>query len=143
MKRIIFVCLLTTIMTSTGLVWNSGSGGATLSVAIAAESEAGGSLGVDQLMKNVDKYRGSIIIEGVVSAVSPREHMLSLIDTQEFKKCAVVTCATLTLPVRWAGSMPSVKDQVRVNGEIKENKGKLIFEAKTLEGAAPQSGGSK
>ena len=123
------------------LVCNSRSGEVTSSVAFPAESETGGILGVDQLMKNVDKYRGSIRVEGVVSAVSAKEHMLSLIDVQEFKKCAVVTCATLTLPVRWAGSMPSIKDQVRAEGEIKENKGKLIFEAKTIEGAVSQSGG--
>ncbi len=136
MKRIIFVYLLMTIMTSTGLVWNIGSGGA--AVAIAAESETGATVGVDQLMKQIDKYRGSVSIEGVVSAVSPKDQMLSLIDTQEFKRCRVTTCATLTLPVRWAGAMPSIKDQVRVEGEIKENRGKLVFEAKTLQGAALQ-----
>lgn len=103
--------------------------GSTSSV-VFAESETGGTVGVDQLMKNVDKYRGSISVEGVVSAVSPKDHMISLIDTQEYKKCAVVTCATLTLPVRWSGTMPSVKDQVHAKGEIKENKGKLILEAK-------------
>ncbi len=114
-----------------------------MSEIFAAEPETGGTVGVDQLMNNVDKYRGTITIEGVVSAVSPKDRVLSLIDTQEFKKCAVVTCAKLTLPVRWSGTMPSVKEQVRVEGEVKESRGKLIFEAKTLQGAASQSGGSK
>ncbi len=139
MIRFILVVILTFIIP----VGNAGRTGVALPPVYAAESEMGATVGVDQLMKNVDKHRGSINVEGVVSAVSPKDHMLSLIDTQEFKKCAVVTCATLTLPVRWLGTMPSIKDQVRIEGEIKENRGKLIFEAKTLQGAASQTGGSK
>lgn len=142
MKRFILVLLLTLIFPMV-LICNGGRNEGVLSAAFAAESGTGKTVGVDQLMKNVEKYRGSISVEGVVSAVSAREHMLSLIDTQEFKKCRVTTCATLTLPVRWAGAMPSIKDQVRVEGEIKEHKGKLVFEAKTLQVAASEPGGSK
>ncbi len=142
MKRFVFFVLFT-ITISLALAYNLGRTGVALPPAYAAESETGATVGVDQLMKNVDKHRGSINVEGVVSAVSSKDHMLSLIDTQEFNKCAVVTCATLTLPVRWSGTMPSIKDQVRIEGEIKENRGKLFFEAKTLQGAASQSGGSK
>ncbi len=142
MKHFVLFVLLT-ITISVVLACNVGRNGFTSPPAYAAESGPGGTVGVDQLMKNVDKHRGSVSVEGVVSAVSPRDHTISLIDTQEFKKCAVVTCATLTLPVRWSGTMPSVKNQVRIEGEIKENKGKLIFQAKTLEGADSQSGGSK
>ncbi len=137
MNRFIYYFLFALTVSIT-LTCNAERNGLALSSALAAEPETGGTVGVDQLMKNVDKYRGSISVEGVVSAVSPRDHMLSLIDAQEFKRCRVTTCATLTLPVRWAGTMPSVKDQVRVEGEIKENRGKLVFEAKTLQGAALQ-----
>lgn len=142
MKRFIFVCLLTLIVPIM-LICHRGSDEFILPAAFASESGTDGTLGVDQLMKNVDQYHSSVRVEGVVSAVSPAQHLLSLIDKQEFSKCAVVTCAALTLPVRWAGSMPSVKDEVRVEGKIKENKGKLIFEAKGLEVAAPRSGGSR
>jgi len=142
MKHLTF-CSLLTVMVATVLMCNGWSKGVVLLSAFAAESTTGGTLGVDQLMKNANKYNGSIRVEGVVSAVSRADHMLSLIDKEEFKKCGVVTCATLTLPVRWAGSMPSVRDEVFVQGEVKENSGKLFFDASKLEAAVPQPGHSR
>lgn len=100
MKRFILVVLCTLIVPM-ALICDAGLNEPPLSSAFAAGSETTGSFGVDQLMNNVDKYGGPISVEGVVSAVSPGDQMLSLIDTQEFKRCAVVTCAKLTLPVRW------------------------------------------
>lgn len=134
----LFVLILLFFVFTTSLLCKDGNGGVLISPAFASESETGRIVGVDQLMKNVDEFRGSIRVEGVVSAVSRTDHTLSLIDKQEFKKCGIVTCASLTLPVRWAGSMPSVKDEVLVQGEVKQNRGKLIFEARELEATASQ-----
>ncbi len=99
--------------------------------AVAAQS--GIVLGVDELMKNVDRYRGTVLLQGVVSAVSPEQQALSLIDTREFQACGVITCAPLTLPVRWTGPMPSPRDLVRLEGEVQQVSGKLIFNARALE----------
>jgi hypothetical protein len=90
-------------------------------------------LGVDNFMKNVDRYRGKVSLEGTVSAVDPDQQAISLIDSGEFQACGVTTCAQLTLPVQWRGPMPAVRDLVRLEGQAREVKGKLMFVADKLE----------
>jgi len=90
-------------------------------------------LGVQEFMKNVDRYQGKVRLEGVVSAVSPADQALSLIDRQEFKDCGVLTCAPLSLPVKWQGPLPLVRDVVQLDGEVRESGGKLFFEAQSLQ----------
>ncbi len=90
-------------------------------------------LGVDDFMKNVDRYRGKVSLEGVVSAVAPEQQAISLIDRGEFQACGVTTCAQLTLPVQWRGPAPSMGDLVRIEGQAQEVKGKLLFVADKLE----------
>jgi hypothetical protein len=89
--------------------------------------------GVDDFMKNVDRYRGKVSLEGVVSAVAPEQQAVSLIDAKEFQACGVNTCAQLTLPVQWRGPMPAVGALVRVEGQARKIKGKLMFVANKLE----------
>lgn len=90
-------------------------------------------LGVQEFMKNVDRHRGKVRLDGVVSAVSPADQALSLIDIQEFKDCGVTSCAPLTLPVKWNGPLPSVRDVVQLEGEVRKSGGKLFFEASRLQ----------
>lgn len=90
-------------------------------------------LGVDDFMKNVDRYRGKVSLEGVVSALAPEQQTISLIDSGEFQDCGVTTCAQLTLPVQWRGPMPAVRALVRVEGQAQEVKGQLMFVADKLE----------
>lgn len=100
-------------------------------------------LGVEEFIKGVDSHRnGAVLVEGVVSAVSPDNHLLALIDTGEFQKCGGITCAQLTLPVRWSGPMPLEREIVRVQGAVQETDGKLIFVAQGLEKVGSQGGGS-
>ena len=89
--------------------------------------------GVNDFMKNVDRYRGKVSLEGVVSAVVPEQQAVSLIDAKEFQACGVTTCAQLTLPVQWRGPMPAVGALVRVEGQAQKIKGKLMFVADKLE----------
>ncbi len=89
--------------------------------------------GVDDFMKHVDRYRGKVSLEGVVSAVAPEQQAISLIDCAEFQACGVLTCAQLTLPVQWRGPMPALRDLVRVEGQVREVQGKLMFVADKLE----------
>ncbi len=89
--------------------------------------------GVDDFMKNVDRHRGKVTLQGVVSAVAPEQQAISLIDSGEFQACGVTTCAQLTLPVQWRGPMPTVRDLVRLEGQAREVKGKLMFVADKLE----------
>lgn len=99
------------------------------------------SIGVEELMRNVKKYPGVVVVEGVVSAIASNDHKLALIDTKEFKECADVGCAELVLPVRWSGSMPSVRQTVRAIGEVKkEGDGKLAFVASNIQVVTASSG---
>ncbi len=95
-------------------------------------------LGIDDFMKDVDRYRGKVSLQGVVSAVTPEQQAVYLIDAKEFQACGVTTCAQLTLPVQWRGSNPAVSDLVRVEGQVKEVKGKLMFVADKLKKVARQ-----
>jgi hypothetical protein len=90
-------------------------------------------LGVDQLMKEPEKHPGALVVEGVVKTSSKKDQTLALIDVEEYRKCKVVTCSLLALPVRWAGDMPAVLDIVRVEGEVTTVNGKLLFAARKLE----------
>lgn len=98
----------------------------------AESSKTNAVLGVENFMKNVDRYRGEVQVEGVVAVVSATNQMLSLIDTQEFQTCGLEKCG-LSLPVRWTGTMPTVGQAVRTIGEVQKAKGKLVFVAKSVE----------
>lgn len=99
----------------------------------ASESASGASvLGVDNYMKNSEKYPGSVGVEGVVSQIISDQHMVIIIDTEEYEKCKSVTCSLLRLPVFWEGKLPKVYDIVRVKGEVGKRGEKRLFVAKEL-----------
>ncbi len=89
-------------------------------------------LGVDQFMREPEKHTGTLVVEGVVKTASKKDQTLALIDVEEYRKCRVVTCSQLALPVRWAGEMPAVLDIVRVEGEVTTVNGKMLFAARKL-----------
>lgn len=100
-------------------------------------NETPAAIGVDELMKNVDKHRGPVVVEGIVSAAA--QGRISLIDCGELEKCGVTTCAELTLPVQWSGTPPTVERWVRLHGQVRESDGRLVFAAETLDMVEPQS----
>lgn len=99
----------------------------------ASEPTSGASvLGVDNYMKNSEKYPGSVGVEGIVSQTIPDQHMVVIIDTEEYEKCKSVTCSLLRLPVFWEGKLPKVYDVVRIIGEVGKRDDKRLFVAKEL-----------
>ena len=82
-------------------------------------------LGVDEFMKNVDRHRGKVSLEGVVGAVVPREQEITLLDKEKILVCACVQVNLL--PVQWCGPMPAMGDLIRIEGQPQEVKGKLMF----------------
>lgn len=90
-------------------------------------------LGVDLLVREPEKHPGTLVVEGVVKTTSKKDQTLALIDVEEYRKCRVVTCSLLALPVRWAGEMPAVLDIVRVEGAVTTVNGKMLFAARKLE----------
>jgi len=100
---------------------------------VAVSAEPAAVLDVSALMREPDKHKGVVRIEGVVSRVYPKDQKLGLIDTEEFKRCGVVTCADMVLPVRWTGVMPEPKAHVRLDGEVQKSDRGLEFVANSLE----------
>ena len=98
-------------------------------------TKGGRVLEVSALLREADRTKGPVRIEGVVSKVYPKEQRLGLIDAAEFKKCGMVSacCDNQILPVQWTGSMPAVKSLVLLEGEIRDTGGKLEFVARSLE----------
>ena len=90
-------------------------------------------LDVELFMRDVDRFRGVVRVIGVVNTASDADHMLTLLDRREFEECGVTTCASLYLPVRWGGEMPSSGDTVRIKGKTQDEGGKFVFVAQFLE----------
>jgi hypothetical protein len=99
----------------------------------AAESSASSKaiLGVDEFMKNADRYRGKVSLEGVVGTIVPREQAITLMDKGKLGVCACVQVNLL--PVQWCGPMPAMGDLIRIEGQAQEVEGKLMFVADKLE----------
>lgn len=110
-----------------------------------SETERAGSetLGVDNLMKNIERLTGGITVEGVVSATSAEKNSLALIDCAEFEACHTTTCAKLVLPVRWSGPMPPVEARVLVKGSVEKTSSGLVFAARELQTASVTGGAAK
>jgi hypothetical protein len=87
---------------------------------------------VDAFMRSAEPGK-RVTVEGVVSAVWPKRKRLGLIDAEEFRKCRVVTCAQMTLPVLWAGEMPEIASIVHIAGEVSKRGMRLIFDADSLD----------
>ena len=88
-------------------------------------------LGVDEFMKNVDRYQGKVSLEGVVGTVVPGEQEITLVDRGKFLVCACVQ--VILLPVQWCGPMPAMGDLIRIEGQAQEVEGKFMFVADKLE----------
>jgi len=134
----IFVGILAPLFLFVGVVFGFLAGcsgeGASADRSSGDRGSSSRAVGVDELMLNVDRYReNSLLVEGIVSGVSIESGTLALIDCREFIECGVTTCAKRTLPARWNGAMPRVRDAVRLEGDVRDEDGKLIFVARTLE----------
>jgi hypothetical protein len=108
----------------------------------AAPSPTAKTLGVDEFMTKIARYKGPVTIRGIVAAVVPQRSLLALVDTGSSRGSqGASTRSRLTLPVIWSGTMPKVKELVRVEGQIQEvSKKKLVFVAKRLEKVGPRRG---
>lgn len=93
------------------------------------------------LTVDVDKFAGSarsylglpVKLKGVVSFVYPENHMIVVIDNQEYANCGVVTCAITQVPVLYSGPLPKVKDYIIASGSLRQGTdGKMVFEASEL-----------
>jgi len=75
---------------------------------------------VDEIARAPDRFRGYIGVIGEVIKidVSQAIFVLGCLDS------------CIRIPVRYKGQMPKLRSKITVFGEIKEEKGRYIFEAK-------------
>lgn len=96
-------------------------------------------LGVDAFMRSTPGLEQPVTVEGVVSAVAADSQTLALIDRTEFEQCNMLSCAKLTLPVRWAGEMPELGHTVRVIGRVEDRAGGKVFVGRALTAAQAET----
>ena len=124
------------VIVGAGLLWGvlrgpvSRGGGPTSGPAATPNPQP--DLSVTALMRNADRHRGPVWVQGVVSAASEKDQLLALIDVSEFEDCATTTCAVLYLPVHWEGEMPGVEARVRLRGKVEKRDGRMVFAAAEL-----------
>jgi len=105
---------------------------------VVSSDERSAVIGVETLMKSPSDYKGKIKVEGVVRAVDAEKKLIALIDRKEYEECKTIKCSLLTLPVKWNGPMPSVQDEVVLQGEIKPVDDVFLFVANSLEKLPPR-----
>jgi hypothetical protein len=140
MNRAVFLAAIAVAAVGGALYFSQSRGSRVVAPAegVAPPDSSKAFLGVGEFMHEVDNYSGQVRLEGVVSAVAPEERRLTLIDLAELERCRVVTCAPLSLPVKWNGEMPEVRDVVLLEGKVSESAGKLFFLADSLERVDPE-----
>ncbi len=69
-----------------------------------------------------------IDVVGVVSRRDAAKSTFALIDRADCFKCPSTSCAPPSLPVQWTGTLPGVRESVRVKGSVRDTKdGKFLF----------------
>lgn len=92
-----------------------------------------GALNVDSVAADPGAYKGDIKVQGVVAKVDTSDSVFSLIDIREYKACGVVTCASKFVPVRYSGTLPEVKEELVVTGEMASSPKGYVLEGKDLQ----------
>lgn len=90
-------------------------------------------LHVDDIAQDPDKFSGPIRLQAVVSGVNKKEQVITVIDVREFERCNSVSCCEIHLPVKIAGTLPSVRSKIHITARIVEGEKGLILEAESVE----------
>jgi len=92
-----------------------------------------GALDVNSVASDPSAYKGTIQVRGVVANVNTSDSVFFLIDIREYKACGVVTCASKFVPVRYAGALPKVREELVVTGEMVSSPKGYLLEGKELQ----------
>ncbi len=87
--------------------------------------------GINDAARNLKADTTVLSVMGVVQTIRQQDHLITLIDVEEFELCGLSDCC-LYLPVRWRGEMPKLKDLVTVSGKIDSTESGLLFTAAEL-----------
>ncbi len=93
-----------------------------------------GALQVEDIAADIKGYHGTILVRGVVAAVSPKDPTLfSMIDSREARVCQDLHCAKNYLPVKMTGALPKPWDELNVRGKIVSDAKMTYLQAESVE----------
>jgi len=90
-------------------------------------------LEVNSVAADPGAYKGDIKVRGVVADASAADSTFVLIDFREYKACGVVTCASKFVPVRYSGTLPEVKEELVVTGEMASSPKGYVLKGKEIQ----------
>jgi hypothetical protein len=96
-----------------------------------SSAESAAVLSVDEVVRNFKADTTVHTVQGVVRTATADEHLLTLIDVEEYKLCGLSDCC-LYMPVQWQGEMPKIEEIVDVRGFITSTDSGMVFTAKDL-----------
>ena len=86
-------------------------------------------VGINEIRKNPSLLQGTVTVQGVVGGISQEDpRIVGVMDVSELK-CADPNCGRFLLPVRAGDPVPRVGDEVRVTGQLVDERGGKVFSA--------------
>lgn len=81
-----------------------------------------GAVQVEDLAADMNNYKGTLTVRGVMAAASPQDPTLfSMIDSREARVCSDLHCAKNYLPIRMTGTLPKPWDELNVRGKVMDD----------------------
>ena len=86
-------------------------------------------LGINEIRKNPSLLQGTVTVQGVVGGISKDDpRIVGVMDVSELK-CADPNCGRFYLPVRTGDPVPRIGDEVRITGQLTDERGGKVFSA--------------
>ncbi|BCR03558.1 lipoprotein [Desulfuromonas versatilis] len=89
-------------------------------------------LNVNDVAGDPGAFAGTITVTGITAGFAPQDPSLfGVMDIKELQ-CTTPNCNKLLIPVRTAGLLPKLGDEVRISGSFVQAAGGYVFSAETI-----------
>lgn len=87
---------------------------------------------VSEIGNKPEAFTGEMTVAGIMGGVSQYDKtVIGIMDVKEME-CKSGNCQKLFIPVKVAGELPSVGDEVRATGQFRKYPNGFLFEAKKI-----------
>lgn len=87
---------------------------------------------VNEIGAKPEAFLGEMTLAGVMGGISPYDKtIIGVMDVKELQ-CKSGNCEKVYIPVKVAGQLPSVGDEIRATGEFHKYPTGFLFEAKKI-----------
>lgn len=90
-------------------------------------------LNVNDVASDPGGFTGAIAVTGIMAAVAQNDRTIFGIMDKKELTCTTPGCNKVFLPVRWAGQLPAMGDEVEVTGSFVQEGGNYIFSATAVD----------